>query len=334
MHSFSGKFCEISMAELDIGSESTLIKMNISNFSKHAEMFIYKSCNILDSHAVGTLKSLRLWFGVQKYFCDTKSVTFFIKWPDSFLVIFVASVSSPSKYISQIVLSGQQVVLCRHSMVKLTICTFAATASCKVYTKVCGTFALHFVCLCKSSINLWLQLVKRDSSFLILVSISISQILIIPNIIVIVAFNIRCLFLKFSNLSPSRPLHPFMHKQRLLISKLLQLSFLLSLLLYLLFCLNSFWIKKLRVKTFQCLFLQVLHFFLMSFEFIYYLLCWFNSCFINYYYVFWLFPNRITSHRIIVVRPFVIQIKMLFKNSLICLLVRFSCWLILFKRHI
>jgi hypothetical protein len=73
-----------------------------------------------------------------------------------------------------------------------------------------------------------LAFIKRRSLFNLL--ISVGEILIIPDIIIIVSFNISSFFLRFLNLSTSRPLH---HLAYLLISKLLkQFVFLLELLVF------------------------------------------------------------------------------------------------------
>lgn len=110
-------------------------------------------------------------------------------------------------------------------MIKFTIYTFSAGTSCKIDTKPRRSFLCKLICFCIPSIYFRIAFIQRWSSFDMLVSIS--QKLIIPNIIIIVSFNICSFFFRFLNLSTSRFGHEFLH---LLISKLLkQFVFLLEL---------------------------------------------------------------------------------------------------------
>lgn len=100
-------------------------------------------------------------------------------------------------------------------MIKFAINTFGTCSSCKIYTKPRRPFLIKFVCFCISCIYFRITFIKWWSSFYLL--ISICQVLIIPNIVVIVAFYIGCVFLWFLDLPSCSSLHPFLD---LLVSKL------------------------------------------------------------------------------------------------------------------
>lgn len=150
-------------------------------------------------------------------------------------------------------------------MVVPTISAFTATTSGEIYTKVSGGFTLHFVCLCKTCVYFRYKLIKGQGPFIIFVCVSIGEILIVPNVVIVVAFNVSCLLFQFRDLTTSRSLHPFMNLKSLLVFKHFQLGLFLKLcllLLILICCL--FGCVKLGVHIFKSLPLQLFHFRLVS----------------------------------------------------------------------
>ena len=114
-------------------------------------------------------------------------------------------------------------------MVKSAVHSFSAAASGKVNTEICGSFLFKLISLRASSINLRFASIKRRSFFNSLVSIS--QILVIPDIVIVIAFNVSSFFLGFLDLSSGRSVHPF---ACLLISELSEKLILLFKFLFLL----------------------------------------------------------------------------------------------------
>lgn len=166
---------------------------------------------------------------VQKDLGDAESVTFFVEGAHSFEVVFVRRMPRAAKNVPQVVLPCQQVVLGGHSVVELAVGALAAAASSEIDAEVSGSFAFQFVSLSEAGVDCRLQLVETDSSFLILVGIAVGQVLVVPNVVVVVALYVGCFLLQLSDLTASRPLHPLMSQESLLIFKLLELSFFLLL---------------------------------------------------------------------------------------------------------
>ena len=99
-------------------------------------------------------------------------------------------------------------------MIVAAINPFCAAAPREVNTEV-GASSVHLVRLRIARIDLGLQFVHTDRSFLFLVGVAVSQVLIVPNIVVIVAFDICSIFLQFCYLPAGRFLHPLVHLQLL-----------------------------------------------------------------------------------------------------------------------
>lgn len=75
-------------------------------------------------------------------------------------------------------------------MIKLTIDALRTAASRKVNTKVSCALALHLISFCEACVNFRLQFVEGDRTLFILICISISQVLVIPNVVIIISLNI------------------------------------------------------------------------------------------------------------------------------------------------
>lgn len=99
-------------------------------------------------------------------------------------------------------------------MIVAAINPLRAAASREVNTEISAS-SIHLVRLGIARIDLRLQFVHTDRSFLFLVGVAVSQVLIVPNIVVIVAFDICSIFLQFCYLSAGRFLHPLVHLQLL-----------------------------------------------------------------------------------------------------------------------
>jgi len=130
----------------------------------------------------------------------------------------VGSVPGPPEDISQVVLiSLVQVLLLRRSMVEAAIGPFRASSSSEVNTEVGRPFLLELVSLGKASVDLWVAFVQRGRPLHHLVAVC--QVLIIPNVVVVVPLNVSCVLLRLLHLSSGWPLHEVPH---LKVSELLE----------------------------------------------------------------------------------------------------------------
>jgi len=121
--------------------------------------------------------------------------------------------SRTAKYVSQII-SVSYVASLGYSMVVPAIHPLSAATSCVVDAEVRSS-SIHLICLRIARIDLWLKFVHTDRSFLFLIGVAVSQILVVPNVVVVVAFYISSIFLEFCYLPACWLLHPRMHLQLL-----------------------------------------------------------------------------------------------------------------------
>ena len=129
-------------------------------------------------------------------------------------------VSRSAEDISEVIfLSLVNVFLLRNSMVIFAIDTFSARASCEIHAEVSAVLLLKVICFCISSVDLWLQLRERRSSFDF--DIAISQVLVVPNVVVIISFFICGVLFAFVYLFSRWSLHPFMNLEIFEFSKLI-----------------------------------------------------------------------------------------------------------------
>jgi len=112
-------------------------------------------------------------------------------------------------------------------MIESAVYAFRACTSSKVYAKIGRAFLFEFISLSVSSIDFRVAFIQRRGPLDML--ISVSQVLIIPNVVIIVTFNVGCLLFKFRNLPPRRFLHPLMDLQTFLVFEELEFSLLLEL---------------------------------------------------------------------------------------------------------
>ena len=84
-------------------------------------------------------------------------------------------------------------------MVESAIYTFRACASSEVDAKISRAFLFEFISLGVSSINFRVAFIQRRSPLNML--ISVSQVLIIPNVVIIISFDISGILFGLLNLS-------------------------------------------------------------------------------------------------------------------------------------
>ena len=111
--------------------------------------------------------------------------------------------------ISKVVfLSLVNVFLLRYSMVIFAIDAFSARASCEIHTEVSAVLLLKVICFCISGVDLGLQLREGRSSLDF--DVAISQVLVVPDVVVVVALFVGGVFLALIDLLASWSLHPLM----------------------------------------------------------------------------------------------------------------------------
>ena len=113
-------------------------------------------------------------------------------------------------------------------MVVFATDTFSAGASCEIHAEVGAVFLLEMVSFCKSSVDFWLQPREGRSSFDF--DIAISQVLVVPNVVIVVSFFVSGVFLALIDLLAGCSLHPLMDLE------VLELTELIELVQFILFC--------------------------------------------------------------------------------------------------
>lgn len=102
-------------------------------------------------------------------------------------------------------------------MVEPAVSSFSTSATCEIHTEVSASSLLKLVSFSVSSINLRLTPEKRWRS--LHPCISVSQVLIIPDIIIVISLHVGSVLLRLLHLSPGLSLHIASH---LVIFKLLK----------------------------------------------------------------------------------------------------------------
>ena len=121
----------------------------------------------------------------------------------------MGGVSGSTEDISEVVFLGLvNVFLLRYSMVIFAIDAFSARASCEIHAEVSAVLLLKVICFCISSVDLRLQLREGRSSLDF--DVAISQVLVVPDVVVVVAFFVGGVFLALIDLLASWALHPLM----------------------------------------------------------------------------------------------------------------------------
>ena len=121
----------------------------------------------------------------------------------------MGGVSGSAEDISEVVFLGLvDVFLLRDSMVIFAIDAFSARASCEIHAEVSAVLLLKVICFCISSVDLRLQLREGRSSLDF--DVAISQVLVVPDVVVVVAFFVGGVFLALIDLLASWALHPLM----------------------------------------------------------------------------------------------------------------------------
>ena len=132
--------------------------------------------------------------------------------------------SSPAEDISQIVFTGfVNVFYLWNSVIILAVDTFRASTSRKVNTEVCWTFLLKVICFCESSVYLWLYFGERWRTLNL--DVSVSQVFIIPDIVIVVTLFVCRVSFALIYLFSSSPLHPLVHLQVFELPKFFKLFF-------------------------------------------------------------------------------------------------------------
>lgn len=145
------------------------------------------------------------------------------------MVLFVSCMACSSKDISKIIFIGLvQIFLLRNSVVKPAIDTLCACTSWKIDAEVCRPFLFKFVSFGEASVDFRVALKKWWCLFHSLSSVC--EVLIIPDVVVIISLYIGCVFLWLLYLAPGRFFHPFLHL--LILEEFKELIFTLWLLVF------------------------------------------------------------------------------------------------------
>lgn len=118
-----------------------------------------------------------------------------------------------------------EILSLRHAMIVPAIDTFSAGTSREVHAEVGGVAFLEVVSFCEACVDFSVQFSKRWGS--IHVDTPICQVLVIPDVVVVIALFIRCFFLSFFRLTTGWSLHPLVHLEvleQVILSKMTSLS--------------------------------------------------------------------------------------------------------------
>ena len=119
----------------------------------------------------------------------------------------MGGVTSPAKDVSQIVFLGPiQILPLRHSVVESAVDSLRARATSEVYAKISRVLLLKVISLGEASVDFRMKLGETGSA--VDMDAPIGEVLVVPDVVVIVAFLICSLFLRFFRLTSCRPLHP------------------------------------------------------------------------------------------------------------------------------
>lgn len=77
-------------------------------------------------------------------------------------------------------------------MIESAVNAFRACTSREVYTEISRAFLFEFISLCIASIDFRVALIQRRGPLNVL--ISVSQVLIIPDVVIVISFNIGGVF--------------------------------------------------------------------------------------------------------------------------------------------
>lgn len=187
-HCFSCEFSVVPMfvfneSSVATSSDSLLTYCYIFNFTPWRENFIDLECccfnrvNFFNWH----------WNTLYKY-CSAllheRSYTSH--------VVLVRGMSCSTKYISYIIGLTETVLMVWYSVVVFAIYSLWATTPCKIWTEPHCSFLFHRISLSKPRIFIRLALIETGHP---LVSVlSISEVLIIPYIVIVVALNVSGVF--------------------------------------------------------------------------------------------------------------------------------------------
>lgn len=130
---------------------------------------------------------------------------------DSCEVILVVSVSGSTKQVSQIIFHFVSVFLGWNPVVISAILSFRAASSGEIYAEPSRVFLLLVVSLRETSILLWVTFIKSRHPLVTI--LAVCKVLVVPNIIIIISFDICRIFLRgISDLTSSRSFHPFYNR--------------------------------------------------------------------------------------------------------------------------
>ena len=224
VHSLSGKLCMISVLVFYEGKAFCTAKVDIINFTPRGHKLIDKSNHISDwSRGISG----------QGDVCYQKSPALLVEASDSRMIFLVWGMTCSTEDIPKIVFkSFLKILFLRSSMIESAIYTLRTCPSSKVYAEVCRTLFLKFISLGIPCIDFRVALVQRWSFFHMY--ISVSKVLIVPDVVVVITFDISSILLWFLNLPSCRSFHPFSYY---LILKELKNLILLILIRFLFSCL-------------------------------------------------------------------------------------------------
>jgi hypothetical protein len=114
--------------------------------------------------------------------------------------------------IAQVVsFCARYVLKLRHSVIEAAADSFSAATSCKVHAKGPLTFLFKAVCFREASVNF--RFASVEGHYPHLPSLFILQELVVPNVVVAIAFFVCAFLLGLIGLLASWPLHPFVDFQ-------------------------------------------------------------------------------------------------------------------------
>lgn len=186
--------------------------MDVLDFTPDAKHFINYSYDVFHWH-VGLRYCLSFALSVVRIELNPtyeQCSAFLIKRSNSMISFFMSCMSCPAKYISQIVFFRKfDIFFLRNSVVKSAIHTFCASPSRKIDAEISTSALLQLISFCISCVDFWLTLMQRRSS--LNPCIPVSEVFVIPYVVVVVPFNVWSILFAFFYLSACGLLHPACH---------------------------------------------------------------------------------------------------------------------------
>jgi hypothetical protein len=193
-HGFPCELSVVSVSVLDESLASDAVEGDVFDLTPDGEVLVEESDHVL----VG-LQGV-CW---QLEVSDEESPAFLVEGANASVILLVSGVSCSAEDVSQIVLIGFiQVLLLRDSVIEPAVDSLGACSSGEVNAEVGGALLLVFVCLGVPGVYLRVALEERRRFLHHLVPVS--EVLVIPDVVVVVSFYVGSLFLWLFDLSAGR----------------------------------------------------------------------------------------------------------------------------------